>query len=69
MTPRRCDRPVPSTVPLREDVSSFSLTPTPSAEPGLPGMAEWRARQRQKAAADLLRAEIVSLQPNVPEET
>lgn len=48
---------------LREDVSSFALTPTSAAEPELPGVAEWRAKQKQKAAAALLRTELESLQP------
>lgn len=53
----------PANAVLREDVSTFALAPTSGAEPELPGMAEWRARQKQKAAAELLRAELASLQP------
>ena len=38
------------------------LVLTPSAgEPELPGMSEWKAQQRKKAEADLLRRELESL--------
>lgn len=50
---------------LPERPAPLLLTP-PAGEPELPGMAEWRARQKQKAAADLLRREIESFAPREP---
>lgn len=40
----------------------LTLTPSPG-DPHLPGVAEWMAAQKRKAAADLLRRELESLNP------
>jgi hypothetical protein len=47
---------------LNEGAAPLVLAPPPG-EPELPGMAEWRAKQKRAAAADLLTRELASFEP------
>ena len=47
---------------LKEGTVPLTLAPS-GGEPELPGVAEWRAKQKQKAAAELLTRELASFAP------
>ncbi len=52
---------------LNEGAAPLVLAPSPG-EPELPGMAEWRAKQKLAAAADLLKRELASFAPAARED-